>query len=257
VSPDRAIEILKVTSAGLGVLSVALTILLVLLNERKKRSEERANQQRSALEERIQLLELDKEYLRKRIHRETDHVDPETGRRIIKEARRSVQVLGINALGNLHHSREDLVDLLKRGGRVEILLLDPRCSTFRDREVLELDSTGRIRAEWDASFRIMQDIEKQAASHLELRVRTEKPDRALIIADGWQQDPNSPVDETCRILVNMYPCVEGKRGYVGGQFLAEQVRLRDHVAISSNLQHFRSLWNEAALVDLRGSSLAR
>jgi hypothetical protein len=61
----------------------------------------------------IKKLEEEKDYLRKRIHRTTSKLNPETHRLLIKEAKRSVQIFGINALGPIYHCREEIIDFLR------------------------------------------------------------------------------------------------------------------------------------------------
>lgn len=78
---------------------------------------------------------------------------------------RRVRILGINALGLLHRHSADLVALLRRGGTVEVLLLDPESDQFRKRRDAEEKRGGkisnRILAEMEASIAILRDILNQ------------------------------------------------------------------------------------------------
>ena len=43
-----------------------------------------------------------------------------------------VNILGINALGLVHGHQGELMAILRRGGSVDVLLLDPETEAFRD-----------------------------------------------------------------------------------------------------------------------------
>ena len=82
----------------------------------------------------IRKLKEDIDYLTRKVHRVTSTVDPESDRRLVEEAVHSVQILGINALGPLHHAREAMINFLRpRANVLSIILLDPESSAFRDR----------------------------------------------------------------------------------------------------------------------------
>ena len=71
-------------------------------------------------------------------------------------------ILGINALGVFHEQREDILSLLKKGGNVRVLLLDPESEVFKDRERKEEEIngqiSGRLRAEYTASVAYCKDL---------------------------------------------------------------------------------------------------
>ena len=186
--------------------------------------------------------------LKKSVQRYTSRVDPESDRKLIKTAKRSVQVLGVNSLRVLHHSREDLLSFLKRGRRLQILLLDPRKPAFQRRARLEEDRVGRIIAEWNASVKILMGIEEKLAGsgQIEVRLYDENPDRSLVIVDGIDR-----LTDDTSILINYYPEGPGIRGYEGVQFLAQQRIPRDRDSLEKNLQHFAALWARSEPIDVR------
>ena len=73
-----------------------------------------------------------------------------------------VRILGINALGLLHRHASELIGVLKNGGTVEVLLLDPETAEFRKRRDAEEKRGGmvsnRLEAEMGASNAILRDI---------------------------------------------------------------------------------------------------
>ena len=107
----------------------------------------------------IKRLKQEIEDLKRKILRTSSKVNPETDRIIIKEAKSTVQILGINALGPLHHCREELIEfLVSPQRRLQLLLLDSRSEVFKERAKKEGDNVGRIMHEWKASIRILKDI---------------------------------------------------------------------------------------------------
>ena len=73
-----------------------------------------------------------------------------------------VRILGINALGLLHRHASDLIEVLRNGGTVEVLLLDPETAKFRKRRDAEEKRGGmvsdRLEAEMGASTAMLRDI---------------------------------------------------------------------------------------------------
>ena len=120
-------------------------------------------------------------------------------------------ILCINATGPLHQGREIIIDVLKNGGSVRVLLLDPIHNIFDCRTEVEHDYVGRISAELLASVYILLDILHQvggtegAAERLELRFHHEPPNRSLIMVNCEQ--------ENGLVLANTYPAKKpGPRG---------------------------------------------
>jgi class 3 adenylate cyclase len=130
----------------------------------------------------------------------------------IYEANRKVQMLGINFLGPLHDTREQLIRLLNQGGELQILLLDMKSEVFRQREVLEgrrpSDGkiSGRLRAESTAALEIIKDINMfKKAGSLEVRVHDQSPTFSMLVVDNKSmfynvypitKDPVDPADVT-------------------------------------------------------------
>ncbi len=73
-----------------------------------------------------------------------------------------VRILGINALGLLHRHAADLIMVLRTGGTVQVLLLDPESAQFRKRRDAEEKRKGKISnrllMEMEASIAILRDI---------------------------------------------------------------------------------------------------
>ena len=175
----------------------------------------------------IRALEDEKEYLKREIHKVTSKVDPESDRKLLMQAERSVQIMGINSLGPLHHCREEIIEFLVDRKRIlQILLLDPRSDIFTMREQREKDLSQRILSEWRASLSILKDIQVHAHGQIELKLRSDSPDRSLFIVDAV----DGLTDRT-KMLVNYYPEEPATRGYSGAQFLAEFVMERDRDSI--------------------------
>ena len=225
----------KFVSAGLAILAALMGYL-----QNRKNSKYKKKQQE--LESRI-------EHLKKDNLRESGHVNPESDRELISKATRSVQLLGINSLGILHHTQEALIEfMVNKHGDVQVLLLDPTTEIFKERVVKEDDQVGRLYSEWDASIRILMAIDRRRkdAGSLELRLRSEKPDRSLAIFDGIGQP-----DETSCMLINYYPKAFGKRGYSGKQFLAEYSLERDVDSYCANEEEFNRLWYASQVYNLK------
>ena len=203
------------------------TITLGILNYKKKNK--------------IRTLEDEKEYLKKEVHKVTSKVDPESDRKLLMQAERSVQIMGINSLGPLHHCREEIIEfLVERKGILQILLLDPRSDIFVMREQREKDISQRLLSEWRTSLSILKDIQMKTHGQIELKLRSDSPDRALFIVDAF----DSLTDRT-KMLVNYYPEEPGTRGYSGAQFLAEYVRERDRDSIFKNNDYFLLHWENS------------
>ena len=182
----------------------------------------------------IRTLEDDKEYLKKEIHKVTSKVDPESDRKLLLQAERSVQIMGINSLGPLHHCREEMIEfLVGRKGILQILLLDPRSEIFVMREQREKDISQRLLSEWRASLSILKDIQMHTHGQIELKLRSDSPDRSLFIVDAVDS-----LNDRTKMLVNYYPEEPAKRGYSGAQFLAEYVMERDRDSIFKNNDYF-------------------
>lgn len=85
-----------------------------------------------------------------------------------------IRIMGINALGILHRHAMDLLAILRNGGTVEVLLLDPESAEFRRHRDRQEKSGGkvsnRILAETEASLAILRDILNQLLHRYDLNV---------------------------------------------------------------------------------------
>jgi len=191
-------------------------------------------------------LEEEKEYLKKEIHKISSKVDPESDRKLLVQANHSAQIIGINSLGPLHHCREEIIEFLTdRKGALHIILLDPRSDAFVQRQRREEDLSQRLLSEWRASVSILQDIWRHTNGLVELRIRTDTPDRSLFIVDAL----NGLTDRS-KMLINYYPDEAGTRGYSGAQFLAEFVMERDRDSMFKNVEYFVHRWERAMPISL-------
>lgn len=196
----------------------------------------------------IKRLQEEIDYLKWNIHRETSGVNPDSGRLLISEAEKVIRIFDINALAPLHHSREALIEFLKKkDSLLQIVLFDPDSEEFVRREREERDLSIRIFTEWTATLTILKDIQLKSKGTIELYLYGELPDRYLLIADAV--DEEDLTDHT-QMLVNYYPEQPATRGYTGEQFLAEYVRERDRDSIYKNLRYFNGCLEKAKRVDL-------
>lgn len=145
---------------------------------------------------------------------------------LIKECKSELLILGTNALGPLHQGREKIIERLKEGITVKILLLDPESSEFllrssKEETTSEGTRSGRLTAELEASLAICNDIyffnkaymdENPDKKHgsIEVRFRSETPIKSLIIIDPTLLD-------NAKCIVNYYPEDQRMRGITGTQ----------------------------------------
>ena len=195
----------------------------------------------------IKSLKEKNEYLKKTVHKITSKVDPESDRKLIVEAERNIQIMGINSLGPLHHCREEIIQFLKdKNKKLRLVLLDPRGHEFQSREKFEHDNSRRLYSEWVASLSIVKDIQEKSQGNIEVRLRQDAPDRSLLIIDSI-----STVDELSKMLINYYPDQESMRGYEGVQFLSEFAMERDRDSFFRNLDYYSDCWEKAEFVELQ------
>ena len=73
-----------------------------------------------------------------------------------------LRIMGINAIGVLHRHRADLLAILRQGGSVDVLLLDPNGEAFCKQRDSEEKRNGRVSnrllKEMEASLAILRDI---------------------------------------------------------------------------------------------------
>ncbi len=155
--------------------------------------------------------------------------DSQGDRTIIKNARKSLLILGINGLGPLHQNRELIINLLKKGGSVKVLLLDPRSDSFEKRVKFEKcfdeQVTNRLIYEFLASVSLCKEISEcvsiikssamkkhpddaNESTNLKcdfrLKLYSSEPEMSLIIADH--------VGDMGILNKNSYPKIKGSRG---------------------------------------------
>lgn len=191
----------------------------------------------------IRKLEDEISYLNKVNLEISGKVSPENDRKLIGEARRSIQILGINCIAPLHHCREELIRFLKKtGGTLQVMLLDPSGKWFGKRVQFERDNVGRLKSEWLASIKLIREIREKSEGrgNVEVRLYNAEPRCSLLIIDALNADPKEG-----RMLVNIYPRKEGCRGYEGGQFMVRNALIRDWDCYEKRLSYYSDLWNTA------------
>ncbi len=72
---------------------------------------------------------------------EVEEVEAE--RELFQRPLQRLRIMGINALGVLHRHRADLLAILRQGGSVDVLLLDPNGEAFRKQRDSEEKRNGR------------------------------------------------------------------------------------------------------------------
>jgi len=164
---------------------------------------------------------------------------------LIEKSKKTVDILGINALGPLHSGREKLIDFLNGGGRVRILLSDPSSDAFKERErdeELHNDFiTGRLREEYKASIGICKDIINftDFKNNIEIKMHAQPPRMALVISDR---------DEEHAVLnCNIYPLVKNQRGLMGRHKLnISKSDRKSH--FFEYMDRFNELWQTATTI---------
>jgi hypothetical protein len=215
----------------LGVVSILLALLTFIQKHRIKALKDQTNR------------------LEKGIHKITSKVDPESDRMLVIEADKSVQITGINSLGPLHHCREEIIQFLnERKGSLQILLLDPNCEAFAARAQKEGDLSQRLLSEWRAALSILKDIESRTRRKIDLRLRSDMPDRSLFIVDALPKPAY-----TTRMLINYYPGENGTRGYSGAQYMAEFELERDRDSLFKNIDYYSMRWERAVPTSIDGA----
>lgn len=233
-----------------GVSSVVGVVVGILLQyflstgEKKRQKQEYDNLYKKYIE----LLDSKAEHSKRKISFQLEVLENKISE--VKDSGRTpdVWILGINATGPLHQGREILIDMLKSGGKLRVLLLDPTHPVFSKRSDHERDHVGRITAELFASFYILMDIMSQLKSanesllrNIEVRLHHEDPDRSLIMVNCEDQDGV--------VLVNPYPSREGTRGVEGEMYPLVQ-RGRTASGYKENVTYYKKLWDQAKPVKI-------
>jgi hypothetical protein len=216
---------------GFGIMGLAAYIKTNFESRQREREYQQRIEQLEDTIRRGQLLEFEK-------------IVPEQ-KRLIRDAQRSIWIFSINSLGLFHEHREDMISVLKKGGSMRVLLLDPESKAFKDRERMEeeIDGqiSGRLRAEYTASAAYCKDIINfsEGKGSLELRLHKEDINEVLLIID--------PGTGNTTLHINMYPPERHTRGYIGEHRVIpkEQPEL-----IKPYILKYENLWNNAKRVDL-------
>lgn len=169
---------------------------------------------------------------------------------------RRVSILGINALGLLHRHAADLVAILRRGGTVDVLLLDPESTQFRERRDAEEKRGGkvsnRILAEMEASIAILRDILNQMLHGHAFDIASLR-DRFRIRLYAQRVDRSSLFVETPRGKTLMYkklplsppPPADGAQCVV-----VDSTGERDDPAYVRRRRFFEEVWGTARSISL-------
>lgn len=122
----------------------------------------------------------------------------------------TLDLLGINALGPLHSGRESIIDFNKRGGKLQILLLNPLSPAFKERQRLEEEFDhlimGRLTAEFIATMGLCSDIIHFSPFKENITIKTHgtTPKMALVISE---RDADSAI-----LNCNIYSNEKNERG---------------------------------------------
>jgi len=186
------------------------------------------------------------EHLKKAVHKITSKVDPESDRKLMLEAKSTIQIMGINSLGPIHHCREELIKFLDHHhASLDMILLDIRDDVFKRRENHEADTSSRLASEWKATISILKDISNKSNGTISIRLRKNEPSRSLLIIDS-----KDSLNEKSKMLINYYPDGQSMRGYEGVQFLSEFVMERDRDSIYKNIEYYNESWMESSSISL-------
>lgn len=128
---------------------------------------------------------------------------------------------------------------------MQVVLLDPESTEFKNRVLQEGNNARRILTEWTASLTILKDLENQTQGNIDLRLSSFYPDRSLLIVDS-----TTKLSEKSQMMINYYPEGKGKRGYEGEQFLAEYLEVRDRDSFDKNKQFMCDSLQNARKVEL-------
>lgn len=240
----------EIIAAIIAVCGVPAGILLqhfLSANERKRQNEALAKGEKNYAElqkKYHELLDGRVEHSKRKISFQLEALEDKIHN--IENSGRSpyVWILGINATGPLHQGREILINLLKKEGKLCLLLLDPTHPVFQKRSEDEHDYVGRITTELHTSLYILMDILSQLKtdhkfqpSNVEIRLHHEyPPDRSLIMVNCE--------DEDGIVLENPYPSLKGTRGMEGEMYSLVQ-RGQTARGYADNVKYYKELWEKA------------
>ena len=167
-----------------------------------------------------------------------------------------VRILGINALGLLHAHEARLLSILRNGGTVEVLLLNPESAEFRKRRNLEEKRKGRVSnrllAEMEASVAILQDMLnlllnqhehdiETLKDRFQVRYYSSKADKSLlfVVTQATKSVLHRKLLDTSRLSADPsnYSLVTVERGTENEDY-------------SSRQKAFKRIWKKAEIVSL-------
>lgn len=186
------------------------------------------------------------EYIRKR---KQDHTTLENKKiETFQKVEKKLCILGINALGPLHQNRESIVEILKRNGIVQILILNPESKAFKMRVNFEEEYNkkicGRLIAEYHASVAICRDIKNFSDNLGTFEVKVHSADPIMSIVMIY---PDSV--EYGQLNQNIYPEVSGLRGLTGRTLPLKKSDEKDIIPFKSLVEMFSDLWKSAKIVE--------
>lgn len=167
-----------------------------------------------------------------------------------------VRILGINALGILHRHAADLTKILRGGGTLEVLLLDPESDEFRRQRDREEKSAGkvsnRIAAEMEASVATLRDILNHLlhrynvdVEDLAARFSIRFHDRRIAKSHLFVESPGQRA-----LLFRKIPAVPPLPGSLARSKLVT-ARPSETVSIYLTQEtYFTEIWNESKIVPL-------
>lgn len=167
-----------------------------------------------------------------------------------------VRILGINALGILHRHAADLTEILRGGGILEVLLLDPESDEFRQCRDRQEKSKGkvsnRIAAEMEASIATLRDILNHLlhrhnvdAEDLAARFNIRFHDRRIAKSHLFVESPGQRA-----LLFRKIPAVPPLRGSAArSKLVTAKPRETDSIYLAHET-YFAEIWNESKIVSL-------
>ena len=167
-----------------------------------------------------------------------------------------LRILGVNALGLLHRHAADLITVLRAGGRVDVLLLDPESAEFRKRRDAEEKRKGmvsnRLVTEMEASIAILRDVLnvmlheheydiETLANRFQIRLYDDKADKSYLFVEtsGNKSFVYRKVPLSTRLWGGPTECdfLLGNSDGVSAEY-------------KRKLQTFRDIWERAKIVPL-------
>ncbi|MFQ6018619.1 MAG: hypothetical protein ACE5KF_10530 [Kiloniellaceae bacterium] len=167
-----------------------------------------------------------------------------------------VRILGINALGILHRHAADLITVLRTGGTVDVLLLDPQSAQFRKRRDAEEKRKGkvsnRLLTEMEASIAILRDVLNRMLHEYEYDIETLK-DRFQIRLYDHRADKSLlfvETPESKKLLYRKVPFSPQPAGNPSESRLVSERNNRASTEYTQRLESFQKSWDAANVVPL-------